>query len=96
MGSGESMTSRAFYVACVLFYAGLLALLGILINGCKPSMFRVEEINCPIDVPPQIVAAYIGCGYDVDTGETWCDGESVQAPELRLDACDMADGGLCE
>ena len=71
--------------------------IGIALGGCKPAMVRVEKIQCPIEVPPEIIAAYLGCAYDAKTQRTRCTTEYA-TPALTLDACDMVtpDGGACE
>lgn len=80
----------------VLWLVGVAGI-AIYLGGCKPAMFRVEKIECPIDVPPEIIAAYLGCSYDVKTQKTLCT-TAYTNPSLTLDACDMVtpDGGACE
>jgi hypothetical protein len=66
--------------------------------ACKPSVFRVEKVECPIEVPPEIIAAYFGCGWDKVNHEAVCNAVSYVAPSLILDACDLVnvDGGVCD
>lgn len=73
--------------------------IGTCMTGCKPSVFRVEKIECPVEVPPGIIAAFFGCGWDQRANTPVCPpGVSVAIPDLTLDACDMVnvDGGACD
>lgn len=74
-----------------------VAAIAIFLGGCKPSVFGVDKVECPIEVPPEIIAAYLGCAYDVKTQRTSCTTQYA-VPALTLDACDMVtpDGGACE
>ena len=83
-----------WFLAC----AAVGILFGTFMSGCKPAMVRVEEIKCPIEVPPDIIAAYLGCAFDREKNQAICE-TAYQVPALTLDACDMVepdDGGACE
>jgi hypothetical protein len=70
----------------------------LLLAACKPAMIHVDDITCPVDVPPEIIAAFLGCKYDVKTTKTTCPPPIASViPQLTLDACDMVtpDGGAC-
>lgn len=70
--------------------------LGTCLTGCKPAVFRVEKIECPVEVPPEIIAAFFGCGWDARENVPVCPGGvSVVIPQLEVEACDMVpcDGG---
>lgn len=69
----------------------------VLLASCKPAMFHVDNIECPIEVPPDIVAAYLGCTYDAAKKKTTCPKAAFPAPlSLTIEACDMVpcDGGV--
>lgn len=75
------------------------ALALMLLAACNPAWAHIDKVECPIDVPPEVIAAYLGCTYK--NGKTICPpgiGLASIAPQLTLDACDMVapDGGLCE
>lgn len=75
-----------------------LLAIALLLAACKPSVFRVEKIECPVSVPPEIIAAYFGCGWDDKKHEAVCNTATYVAPQLTLDACDLmtVDGGVCD
>jgi hypothetical protein len=70
----------------------------LLLCGCDGAFIDIDKVECPVDVPYELVAAYLGCEYDPGTVTYTCPVMSVVPQRLTLDGCDLVvtDAGACD
>lgn len=64
-------------------------LLLALCSGCDLAWARVEKVECPVEVPADLIAAYFGCEYDPKKMVSKCPQGTIAPQKLVLDALDI-------